>query len=529
MGAFNPTYQHVIEARRTLAMRSFPDFACMVDIPTVPITDLTDEDSFSVMRLDKLVAHHQLICEKLQGVENGTIPNLMILLPPGAAKSTYADVVFVPWFMSRKPRRHVILASYASEIAEKQGRRARQLINSASFTNLTDRTLKSDQKAAHQWTLDNGSEFMAGGILSGLTGNRAALGIIDDPLRGREAAESETIRNKTWDAYVDDFCSRLIPGAPQVMMLTRWHADDLAGRILPEEWDGESGVFEGRDGRTWHVICLPAIADRADDPLGRKVGETLWPEWFSLDHWKPFQRNSRTWSSLYQQKPSPDEGTFLKAEWFKRYTVKPAALNYYMTSDHAPKGGVGSDWNVFNIWGVDSNDHMWLVDEYRDQGTFDVAVGIKHDATGAVSVADVGALALIKRYKPFCWFPEDDATWKASEPFIKAAMRRTGVHCRIEALSTAGGDKPTKARPFQAKASMGEVHIPAGFVGDEILKEYKQFPAGKHDDRVDAAANMGRALDQAHPAIVKTIVRPNDPNDRYHRPPSPDSQGSAWG
>lgn len=528
-GGFVPTVGHVMAARKTLAMRSLSDFACMVDIPTVPLTDADEEDRFSVMKLDTLAKHHRLICDSLQGVETGTVPNLMLLLPPGSAKSTYADVVFLPWFMSRKPRRNVILASYASDIAAKQGRRARQLINSKSFLNLTGRALDPAKKAADEWMLDNGSEFMSGGLLSGLTGNRAALGILDDPIRGREAAESETIRNKTWDAYIDDFCSRLIPGAPQVMILTRWHADDPAGRILPEDWDGESGVFQGRDGRTWHVICLPAIADRADDPVGRKIGETLWPEWFNLDHWAPFQRNSRTWSSLYQQKPSPDEGTFLKAEWFKRYTALPKALNHYMTSDHAPKGGTGSDWNVFNVWGIDSDDHMWLVEEFRCQATFDKAVGIEHDAAGNVSVAAQGALALIKKYKPFAWFPEDDATWKASEPFIRAAMRRTKVACRIEPLSTAGGDKPTKAGPFAAKASMGEVHLPAGFVGDEVLKEYKQFPAGKHDDRVDAAANMGRALDQAHPAIIKTVRKPNEPRDRFHRPPSPHSQGSAWG
>lgn len=518
-------------ATRELAMRSLVDFSCMVDIPTVPISvdDEGGEGGFSTIRLAKVAAHHRLTMGALQGVDDGRIPNLMLLEPPGSAKSTYADVVFIPRFMARKPRRHAILASYASNIAAKQGRRARQLIKSPGFLNATGRTLDPDKTAADEWMLDNGSEFMAGGILSGLTGNRAALGVLDDPIRGREAAESQVIRDKTWDAYVDDFCSRLIPGAPQVMILTRWHADDPAGRILPEDWDGESGWFDGRDGRKWYVICLPAIADRDDDPLGRKIGETLWPEWFSLDHWKPFQRNARTWSSLYQQKPSPEEGTFLKGEWFKRFIEPAAHLNYYMTSDHAPKGGTTSDYNVFNMWGIDKDQHLWLVDEYRVQGTFDVAVGIGHNEQGDVTLLPEGALAMVKRWKPLCWFPEDDATWKASGPFVQAAMRRLKVHCRIEPLSAAGQDKPTKAQPFQAKAAMGEVHIPAGFTGDEILKEYKQFPAGKHDDRVDAAAHIGRALDMAHPAIVPTIVKSEEPRDRYHKAKPPHATGSAWG
>jgi hypothetical protein len=437
----------------------------------------------------------------------------MFLLPPGSAKSTYADVIFVPWFMGRRPRRNVILASYASDITRKQGRRARQLIRSKSYTNLMDARLMADQSAADEWALDNGSEFMGGGLLSGLTGNRAALGILDDPIRGREAAESQTIRDKTWDAYLDDFCSRLIPGAAQIMILTRWHADDPAGRILPKDWDGESGIFNGRDGRVWHVVCLPAIADRADDPLGRKIGETLWPEWFSHEHWEPFKRNTRTWTSLYQQKPSADEGTFFKVEWFHRFTQSetPKNLNIYITTDHAPGGKEDSDFNTARVWGIDPNQHVWMLDGYKVKSTIDKFMGVKLDpVTGEQTLADEGVLPLIKKWKPLCWFPEDDNNWKSAKPFVVAAMRKHKTPCRIEEISTAGGDKPTKAQPIQAKASMGEVHLPLGPMGDEALDQYKRFPAGTNDDDVDCAANIGRALDMAHPAIVK--VKPNNPN-----------------
>lgn len=519
------TAAHVLAARQELARRHLADFAASVDIPTVPLNDDDPEVDTPTMRLSQMAAHHKLTCDRLEDVEAGRIPNLMLLMPPGSAKSTYADVVFVPWFMAKKPRRHVILASYASNIAAKQGRRARQLIQSPDFRRITGCGLDPSKSAADEWMLTNESEYMAGGILSGLTGNRAALGILDDPIRGREAAESETIREKTWEAYQDDFCSRLIPRAPQVMILTRWHADDPAGKILPEDWNGESGWFDGRDGRQWYVVCLPAIADRLDDPLGRALGDSLWPEWFTEGHWEPFKRNSRTWTSLYQQKPSPDEGTFLKGEWFDRYTSPPEFLHYYMTSDHAPKGGTGSDFNVFNIWGVDHHQHLWLMDEFRMQGTFDKAMGIEHDErSGDVRLADEGALRLVQKWRPFCWFPEDDNTWKASGPFVQAAMRRLGIYCRVEPLSAAGGDKPTKALPFQAKASMGEVHIPTGFMGDQVLVEYKQFPAGKNDDRVDAAANIGRALDMAHPAIIPPKAE-TAPKDRYQRKPKP---ATSW-
>lgn len=510
----------VLEARRELARRSLQDFACLVDIPTVPLTEEDEEDRFTVMRLDTLAKHHQMLLDDLQGIESGRIPNLMVLMPPGSAKSTYSDVVFVPWFMARKPRRNVILASYASDIAKKQGRRARQLIQSRSFAALMDVGLKDDQKAADEWALTNGSEYMAGGLLSGLTGNRAALGIVDDPIKGREAAESETIRNKTWDAYIDDFCSRLIPGAPQVMILTRWHEDDPAGRILPEGWDGESGMFDGRDGRRWKVICLPAIADRNDDPLGRKIGETLWPEWFSLDHWKPFQSKPRTWSSLYQQKPTAQEGTFFKREWFKRYRTAPTALHKYLTSDHAPAGSVDGDFTCARVWGVDPAGDLYAIDGFRHQETLDQSAdkivgnreAIKRGARPKGSPTYDG---LLRRHKPLCWFPEDDNNWKSAAGFIRRMMLEEKNMCRVEPISPHGSDKEVKAQAFQAMAASGRVWLPEGPVGDDMLAQYLKFPGGKNDDEVDAAALIGRALDDAHPAISIPKPEANQKVDRW--------------
>jgi predicted phage terminase large subunit-like protein len=482
----------VREARRELARRSLPDFACMVDIPTVPLTDAEDEDGFSVMKLDALALHHALLLRKLQGVENGSIPNLMVMMPPGSAKSTYSDVVFVPWFMARRPRRHVILASYASNIAAKQGRRARQLIKSRSFGNLLNCGLDPSKSAADEWMLDNGSEYMAGGILSGLTGNRAALGILDDPIRGREAAESETIRNKTWDAYIDDFVSRLIPGAPQVMILTRWHQDDPAGRILPTDWDGESGVFNGRDGRIWHVLCLPAIADRFDDPLGRKVGETLWPQWFSHEHWEPFKRNVRTWTSLYQQKPSPEEGTYFQRAWFPEWKTLPP-VNLYGASDYAVTDS-GGDYTVHTIWGVDAAGTLYRVDQWREQSSADVWIEAKID--------------MIAKYKPLAWFGEAGVIQKAIEPMLRRRMIERKTFCRLEWLPSIN-DKPTRARGFQARAAMGQVRVEPG----ADISEFLAFPAGRNDDQVDTASLIGRALDETHPAIVKVAPVQRDPSD----------------
>lgn len=463
-------------ARRELARRRLADFACMVDIPTVPLTDEAEEDRFSVMKLDTLAAHHLLLCDRLQDIDSGAIQNLMVLMPPGSAKSTYTDVVFVPWFMSRKPRRHVILASYASEIAEKQGRRARQLISSRSFHNLTGHALKADNRAVHQWSLDNGSEFMAGGLLSGLTGNRAALGLIDDPIRGREAAHSETIRNKTWDAYIDDFCSRLIPGAPQVMILTRWHEDDPAGRILPDGWDGESGWFDGRDGRRWFVMCLPAEADRADDPLGRKIGETLWPEWFKQGHWDPFKRFARTWASLYQQKPKPAEGDIFQVDMIETIDAIPAGrVQWCRGWDFA--GSKDGDYTVGAKLGKLADGRFVIGDVVRERFLADKRDRMIHN-TAAADGHNVRVS-----------IPQDPGqAGKTQVLYLTRQLAGFMVHSSPET-----GDKVTRAEPFASQVNVGNVMMVRGAWNSALREELRAFDSGAYDDQVDA---LSRAFSQ---------------------------------
>lgn len=483
----------------------------MVEIPTAPVSEDTDEDRFETLRVDRLVVHHELLLAALQDVADGNTPNLMVFMPPGSAKSTYADVVFVPWFMGRKRRQSVILASYGSDLARKQGRRARQLVRSRGFCELFDARLSQDSSAADEWSLTNGSEYMAGGILSGITGNRADLLIIDDPVKGREDAESETIRKKTKAAYEDDLVTRLKPGGRQIIIQTRWHEEDLAGSILPKDWDGQSGMLEGRDGRPWRILSLPAQADRGDDPLNRPLGEFLWPEWFTEEHWRPFQRNARTWSALYQQRPTPDSGTYFQRAWFDGGDVEvsgqrrtfprtryapgdlPKHLRLYGTSDYAVTEG-GGDFTVHRVWGVDPGGDLWLLPGgYREQSTSDMWIEAKIDQ--------------MVLHKPFAWFGEGGVIQKAIEPSLLRRMKERQERCRLEWLPSIN-DKGTRARGIQARCASSTVHIPEGPEGDAIVDEYVRFPAGAHDDDVDCASLIGRALDMTHPAIVPPEEKP---------------------
>lgn len=488
------------------AKDSLADFCRFIDIPGAPVEKQDEETDQAPAVKRQLAAHHAKLVALLQRVESGEVTRAMIFMPPGAAKSTYASVVFPVWFMGRKKRRNVIVATYASDLARKIGRRARSILRQPAYEEVFGCGLSPESSAADEWALTNENEFMGGGILSGITGNRADLLIIDDPIKGRQQADSETIRKTTREAYQDDLKTRLKPGGRIVLIQTRWHQDDLAGSILPENYDGESGPILCRDKQVWEVLCVPAQAVSLDDPLGRPVGSYLWPEWFPESHWQPFKGVARTWASLYQQRPSPDDGTFFLKGWFKRHKAGdvPKARHVYMTSDHAPAGQEDSDFQALRVWAVDHNRNVWLVDGYRGQVTMDKLA--------------VEAVRLIKTWKPLCWFPEDDNNWKAAAPFIRIYLRDNKAPCRIEPISPHGADKPTKAGAFQAMASMGAVSLPDTPEGDLILDQYVKFPAGKHDDEVDAASLIGRAIDQAHPAILKTPpAKPDEPADRYAR------------
>jgi predicted phage terminase large subunit-like protein len=478
------------------ARESLADFCGLIDIPGAPVDEDDDAEGLIYEAIRRPQAkHHALLIDKLEAVERGELKRLMVFEPPGSAKSTYASVIFPTWYMGRKRRRSVGIATYAHDLARKIGRRARSIVKQQAYRDTFGTELSADSSAADEWSLTNESEFMGTGILGPATGNRWDGLIIDDPVKGRKAADSETIRQTTEDEYRESLKTRLKPGGWIVLIQTRWHELDLAGSILPEDWDGESGPILCRDGEVWEVLCIPAEAYRQDDPLGRKPGEMLWQEWFTADHWRAHRSSGRTWSALFQQRPQPDDGTYFQRTWFQRYALKdlPRNLRKYGTSDYAVTED-GGDYTVHRVWGIDHEDGIWLLPGgYRGQETSDKWIERK--------------IELMAQHKPFAWFGEAGVIQKAIEPALVRRMHERRVYCRLEWLPSIE-DKPTRARGFQARAAMGLVRIPEGPEGDAILAEYVKFPAGRNDDDVDNGSLIGRALDMTHPAIAPRAAPP---------------------
>lgn len=418
-------------------------------------------------------AHHRLLSSKLEAVERGEIKRLMVFMPPGAAKSTYANVLFTAWFLGRNPTKSVIAASYGQELADKFGRKARNVLASPEFGQVFDCGLAGDSAAANRWSTGKGGEYLATGVGGAVTGNRADGAIIDDPVKGREEASSATVRERTKDWYREDLWTRLKPGAFIVLIMTRWDEDDLAGWLLAEETRG---------GERWEVLRLPALAEE-NDPLGRAIGEPLWPEWFTPAMFAEAQRDPRRWSALYQQRPVPEEGDYFKADWLRPYTVAPAldTLRVYGGSDYAVTDA-GGDYTVHVVVGVDPEHRLWLLDLWRAQKTPDVWIDAFCD--------------LVLKWKPLDWAEEMGQIKASVGPFLERRQLERHAYCGRTQFPTRG-DKAVRAQSIRGRMAMQGLHVPAAVSWRaDFTAELLSFPAGMHDDQVDALGLVGQLLDR---------------------------------
>jgi predicted phage terminase large subunit-like protein len=409
-------------------------------------------------------------------------------MPPGSAKSTYASVLFPPWLMANLAGANVLAASHTTELAEKWGRRVRNLISEHSL--VLGVGLAADSQAAGRWSLTGGAEYYAAGVGTGIAGFRAKLGIIDDPIRSRQDADSELIRDRIWDWYINDFRTRLVPGAREVLIQTRWHEDDLAGRALQHS--------------EWEAISLPAIAEE-NDALGRKPGEPLWDDDYGYGQQLVELRKTtpaRTWSALYQQRPAPEDGDYFKADWFKPYTEAPplSTMQVYGGSDYAVTAD-GGDYTVHCVVGVDPNGELWLLDIWRKQASSDVWVE---------SLCD-----LIRRYKPLEWAEEQGQIRAAVGPLIDRRMRERDAYTARTQFPTRG-DKAVRAQSIRGRIASRGLRVPeaAPWYAD-FRSELLSFPAGKHDDQVDALGLVGQLLDSMVDGVLPKPQQPPDNPSGY--------------
>lgn len=448
-------------------------FAEAIDVPgrSVAGDDEDEQDDPLAVAPVKLAAHHKLVLNAMDRCSKRDTGRLMIFMPPGSAKSTYASVVFPADYLGYSPGERIILASYGDTLATKMGRRTRSIVKQARYKGIHQTELSADSKASDNFTLTNGSEYMACGILGGVTGNRANGIVIDDPIKGREQANSQVIRDKTWDAYQDDLLTRLIPGGWVVLIQTRWHEDDLAGRILPTDWAGESGMIMCKDGNEWEVLCLQAQCEVENDPLGREMGEYLWPEWFTEKHWNQYKSNARTWGSLFQQRPSPLDGDLFNPHMMPIIDALPAGrIQWVRGWDLAATQG-GGDYTAapkLGRYGPD-NDQFVIADVVRGQWgphNRDAAMKTTAQLDGKATKQDM---------------PQDPGA--AGVIQIDAIVKLLLGYPVVWSLES--GDKETRAGPAAAQVNVGNVSLLRGDWNAAFIDELRSFPNGTYDDQVD--------------------------------------------
>jgi len=411
--------------------------------------------------------HHRRIAEALERVERGECKRLMLFMPPRHGKSELASKRFPAWYMGRNPNKQMIAASYNSELAGDFGREVRNIVASPEYGLLFDARLAEDSQAANRWHTAQGGSYVAAGVGSAITGRGADVMCIDDPFKDRAEADSETTRDNVWNWYTSTAYTRLMPGGSIVIIQTRWHEDDLSGRLL------DSGADK------WEVVSMPALD-----------GSTaLWPEWYDAERLSQIRAviGPRDWNSLYQQDPIPDGGTYFQKDWIKYYDKLPEHLTWYGASDYAVTDG-DNDWTVHATAALDKDHNLYIVDVWRQQAASDVWVEAVID--------------LMAARDPMQWAEEAGQIIKGVGPFLVRRMNERGTYCYRKAY-TSSSDKPTRARSIQARMASGKVFFPrnAHWLAD-LEREVLRFPNGKHDDQVDVLSLFGRMLDSMLEGVI---------------------------
>ncbi len=441
--------------------------------------------------------HHYKICEALEKVERGECRRLMIFAPPRHTKSELGSRRFPAWYLGRNPNKQIIATTYSGEFASDFGRDVRGIIDSDEYGNIFDVGLRPDSKSANRWHTTEDGIYVSVGVGGAITGRGAHIALIDDPFKNREEADSEVNREKVWKWYTSTLYTRLMPGGSIIIILTRWHEDDLAGRLIEVMRSG---------GDQWEILKFPAITK----------GQALWPDWYNAEYLEQTRNviGPRDWSALYQQEPVADDGTFFKREWFEnnRYVLgEQPQTNKYQSTDFAVTAD-GGDFTELGIIGLDNVSDIWVEDWYYGQDSADTWINKMLDQ--------------IQRYKPFASFGEKGVIRRSVEPLIRMMSRSRRIYPRLEWLVRTG-DKMTMARAFQGMAASGKVHIPKTQWGDRLIEQLIAFPAGKHDDGVDVLALFGMAMEQAHPAIIaKEATKGTNETDLWGRYQNSENEGS---
>ena len=393
----------------------------------------------------------------------------MLHVMPRHGKSELASRHFPAYYLGHHPHRQFISASASASLASDFGRDVRNIIASPEYGKIFNTRLAEDSQAKDKWNTSEGGSYYAVGIGGALMGRGAHVLLVDDPFGSMAEARSEVERKRVWDWFTGTAYNRLEDGGAIIVINHRMHEDDLSGKLLAQQAAG---------GDKWEVVEL-AIDENCTP---------LWPEKYDREALLRIKRNisAADWSALYRQNPTPDEGTYFSAEWFKPYVEIPdrKTLTIYGASDYAVTSN-GGDYTVHIVVGIDPEDRIYVLDLWRQQAASDVWVEAWCD--------------LVAQWKPVGWAEENGQIRGSVGPFLqKRALERKAYVARAQFPTK--GDKAIRAQSIRGRASMGKLYVPINAEWyPDFRAEMLSFPAGKHDDQVDAMGLIGQVLDRMVP------------------------------
>jgi predicted phage terminase large subunit-like protein len=410
-----------------------------------------------VMPAYETAPHLARIAERLEAVERGDCRRLMVFCPPRHGKSQLASRYFPAWFLGRNPAKQIISASYNADLAGDFGRFARNLVASDEYRLVFPNVkLAADSSAANRWHTNAGGAYVSAGVGTAITGRGADVAIIDDPVKDWAEAASPVVRSRVWEWYTSTLYTRLMPGASIVLIATRWHADDLAGRILDRQTE---------DGEAWDVVSMPALDAE---------GNALWPERYPAERLAQIRESigSRHWTALYMQSPVPDGGAVFRREWFRVLDEAPKdAVARCRAWDCAATAGAG-DWSVGALLSR-SLDGIWTLESV---------------VRGRWSPAELERVILqcaaVDGKKTAIRMEQEGGS--SGKTVIGEWTRRLAGYDFRGVSPT--GSKELRWIPFARQAEAGNVRVVRGPWNAAFLDELAIAPAGEHDDQADAVA-----------------------------------------
>ena len=445
---------------------------------------------------------HVKVAEVLTKFEKGELTHadgrpcsqVIFAMPPRHGKTELATKRNAAWISGRHPEWSVAVASYSDTMAQDFGADTRAILTSPTFKQVfPDYKLRRGGTAKDNIQTVKGGRLVFVGRGGALTGRGAHVLLIDDLYKDHEEARSQAIRDQAWNWFTKVAMTRRMGRKLVMITMTLWHQDDIVGRLT----DPENPNYDPLEAKDWMIIRIPAIAE-ADDPLGRKEGEPLWPDRYGLDFLAQQQRLDKLgFSALYQQRPTVAEGTYFRREVLEAYRYDPSDLpedlRFYCASDHAVGEKQRNDPSCFGKVGVDPQENIWLTDVFWERVATDIAVEAMLRLAGGNN-------------RPIFWWAESGHISKSIGPFLRKRMNEEETFINIVEMWPSQ-DKVTRAQSMIARAAMGKLRIPKGPIGDKIVEELLAFPNGLHDDAVDMLSLVGLGLDSIVGARKKSAKK----------------------